>query len=414
MRSVTELAIGTQREHHGPHDIVIVDDTAANLAVLCTMLEQNGYSARPALTADLALAAIEAAPPDLILLDVRMPGMNGFDMCATLKNDPRFADIPIIFISASTDAIDKVQAFRSGGVDYITKPFNIEEVLARVGLHVRLSTLTASLQLTNTELTEALDSLTAAQERLVESEKLAALGSLVAGFAHEVNTPLGIAITAVSSLENEAKAFDPLLSYAANDERLVELRDFLCESAEISMANLQRADSLMETFKRVAVDRSRTELQLFAPVQYIEELVQTLRPVLKIENHQVVIEGDRDLIVESDAGALSLVITNLVMNSIHHGYLEGDGPGRFAVSIHKEADTVIVVYTDDGRGIDSEIIKQVFDPFFTTGRGAGRTGLGLHIVHNIVTQVLRGSIDLDSPPGEGCRFTLTLPIRISD
>lgn len=143
-------------------EVLVVDDTAANLQVLCAILEEDGYEVRPAISGDIALTAIEAAIPDLILLDVMMPGMSGFEVCSTLKRNPRFAEIPVIFISALSDTPDKVTAFQAGGVDYVTKPFQADEVLARVNLHMRLHTVTGSLRRSNADLKQAVDRLSEA------------------------------------------------------------------------------------------------------------------------------------------------------------------------------------------------------------------------------------------------------------
>ncbi len=188
-----------QEECMDSGNIIVVDDTPDNLRLLGNILRKQGYKVRLIPNGELALSAIELSPPDLILLDIMMPGLNGYQVCSRLKSDERYLDIPILFISAIDDVMDKVKAFEAGGVDYITKPFQVKEVLARVETHLKIHSLQKSLQDKNQELSLTVQTLQETQDQLVQSEKMAALGQLVAGIAHEINTPLG-AIR--SSIEN--------------------------------------------------------------------------------------------------------------------------------------------------------------------------------------------------------------------
>lgn len=181
-------------------NILVVDDTPANLRLLVSILRVKGYKVRPALNGNFALSAVQLLPPDLILLDIMMSEMDGYTVCEHLKADEQTRDIPIIFISAIDEVLDKIKAFTVGGVDYITKPFQIEEVLARVEMHLSMASMQKSLKSKNEELSRALQQLQATQNQLIQSEKMALLGQLIAGIGHEINTPLGAIRSSIDNI----------------------------------------------------------------------------------------------------------------------------------------------------------------------------------------------------------------------
>ncbi|MFM9263698.1 response regulator [Tychonema sp. BBK16] len=188
------------KTHQG--NILVVDDTLENLHLLSGILSKKGYQVRPVPNGKLALSAAQRIPPDLVLLDIMMPEMDGYEVCQQLKADEATKDIPVIFISAINDVMDKVKAFAVGGVDFITKPFQVEEVLARIETHLKICNLQNSLQERNEDLATAIQELQTTQEHLIQSEKMAALGQLIAGIAHEINTPLGIIGSSIDNIAN--------------------------------------------------------------------------------------------------------------------------------------------------------------------------------------------------------------------
>lgn len=356
-----------------------------------------------------AIEQAEYAKPDLILLDVMMPKMDGFETCIQLKSKEETRDIPVIFMTALSETVDKVKGLSIGAVDYITKPFQSQELLARVKVHLQLRSLTQTLSKQNTVLSDTLANLRAAQKKLVESEKMAALGSLVAGVAHEVNTPIGIGVTAASLLDAKLEAI--LESYQQGALKRSELEKFFDtakQSSTIILSNLERAANLIQSFKQVAVDRASESQRKFKLKAYIHEILHSLQPKLKATQHQVRVLGSEAIELNSYPGAIAQIFINLVLNSIIHAY-EPNDVGEMTIELKTEGDRIFLEYTDDGRGISKTNLSQIFDPFFTTKRGKGGTGLGLHIIYNLVTQKLQGTIECESEEGVGTKFIIKLP-----
>lgn len=262
------------------------------------------------------------------------------------------------------------------------------------------------------ELSDALENLKATQGQLIESEKMASLGSLVAGVAHEINTPVGNSITAASTLADRTTSF--ATDFNAGNLKKSALKAYLevaSEGSELILRNLERAAELIQSFKQVAVDRSSLDRRQFEVKDYIKEVLISLKPKLKMTGHTISIKGDNNIILDSYPGALSQVITNLVVNSLNHGY-DGDEAGNLQFEIGIKGDRLVLKYSDDGGGIPSENLDKIFEPFFTTARDRGGSGLGLHIVYNLVTQTLQGKITCESAVGEGTKFVLDLPLVI--
>ncbi|KAA0681083.1 ATP-binding protein [Roseomonas genomospecies 6] len=256
----------------------------------------------------------------------------------------------------------------------------------------------------------ALRDLKEAQAHLIQSEKMAALGSLVAGVAHEINTPIGIALTGASLMAERTRGIRR--DFEGGTLRKPDFADFLDtagEAAHLMLLNIDRAAQLIQSFKQIAVDQASEERRVFELGGYIDEVLRSLGVRIKRAAHTVVVDCPADLVVDGYPGALSQVLTNFVMNSIAHGYAPGQrGALRVAVRAVGD-DEVELVYADDGRGIPRELHGKVFEPFFTTSRGTGGSGLGLNIVYNIATRKLKGRIALDSGPGRGTAFTLRFP-----
>ncbi len=260
------------------------------------------------------------------------------------------------------------------------------------------------------EAEQALARLRAAQESLIQAETMASLGQLVAGVAHEINTPIGIGLTAASHIGEQAQMLrDRFAGGTLRKSDFTDFLDGLGESARLLVANIDRAASLVQSFKQVAVDQSSGDRRIFDLAGYIEEILFSLRPRLKRTRLTVSVDCTAELSMDSYPGALSQVLTNLVINAIVHAY--GDsGTGTIRITARPDGDDRIRLdFIDDGAGIAPEHLSKVFEPFFTTKRGQGGSGLGLHIVFNTVTGPLGGTVSVQSQPGEGTRFILNLP-----
>ncbi len=260
-------------------------------------------------------------------------------------------------------------------------------------------------------LEDALTTIQRTQKQLIESEKMAALGQLVAGVAHEINTPVGIGITASSHLQMVTHEVIELYEQKRINKQQLEDYFKLCEeSAALVQTNLNRAAHLISSFKRIAVDQSSEEARTFALKPYIEEVLVSLSPKLKRTLHHIEIMIDEELVITSYPGCISQVITNLILNSLTHAFEEQDA-GEITIRVLEEPHQLIVAYSDNGKGMEPQVLSRIYDPFFTTKRGKGGTGLGMHLVYNIVTQQLNGTIQCRSKLNEGTQFFITIPVK---
>lgn len=287
-----------------------------------------------------------------------------------------------------------------------------EEKLRRLNeeLEERVLERTRNLEEAKTELEKSLEQLRRTQKELILSEKLAALGGLVAGVAHEINTPLGIGVTASSFLEEKLVELNRKL---VDDElKKSDLEHFIHTGLESSgniLTNLNRAAELIKSFKQVAADQSSEMARKFNLRIYVDEILLSLRPKYKRTGHTVLNECP-DYEIYSYPGAFIQIITNLLINSLTHAFEEKD-KGIIRIGASVQDNELQFTFSDNGAGIPKELTDKVFEPFFTTKRSMGGTGLGLHIVFNTVTQTLGGTIHLDSILGKGTSYTISMPLK---
>ncbi|GAK52613.1 signal transduction histidine kinase [Candidatus Moduliflexus flocculans] len=443
---------------HPMYTILIVDDNPKNLFTLKTLLsEMLDAEIIEASSGAEALDQIAHHKTDLILLDIKMPDMDGFEVARLIRNRKKYQDVPIIFLTAFYKSDEfKHRGLEGGAIDYLTKPIDDNILINRVKAYLRViegerainlqleqmnaqlqqeieqrkqaeqalqklneelerrvSERTQELQETNAALETSLDTLRLAQEQLIQSETLAALGGLVAGLSHEISTPIGVSVTAASYLEEQARC----LKGAFEEGRLtksefLQFLDLTLESSPIILRNLQQASGLIHGFKHIAVDQSSGEKRRFFLKSYLDEILLSLHPKLKKTRHTVTVHCPESLELESYPGAFSQIFTNLIMNTLMHGF-DGVEQGEIVCDITAQDGQVLVEFRDNGIGISPEHLGKIFDPFFTTKREQGGSGLGLNIIRNLVEHQLGGTIRCESRSGEGTSFFIAFPQQTS-
>lgn len=402
--------------------VLIVDDTPTNISVLAQTLRQAGLAIRIANDGASALEQVKKGQPSLILLDVQMPIMDGFETCRRLKANETTSSIPVIFMTALSDKASRVKGLSLGAVDYIAKPFEQDEVLARVRVHLQLKQLTEQLEARVQERTQALQN---AQVQLVQQEKLATLGQLIAGVAHEINNPMACIANNVEPATEYVRDLAALIElyqqhYSEPDpaiDELIEERDIgfvledlpkLLDSMKLSAERIKNISTSLRNFSRIdASDK--------VPVNLHEGLDSTL----VILGHRIKASGSRPEIViakqygdipqvECFPSALNQVFMNILANAMDA--LEETAHPQITITTKQVEDGwVTVEIEDNGPGLTEVIKQRLFEPLFTTKPIGKGTGLGLSISRQIVVERHQGRINCISSTGTGCKFVLDLP-----
>jgi signal transduction histidine kinase len=400
--------------------ILVIDDEVYIRDSVIGFLEDFGFEVIEAENGKIGLEKFANEQPDLILCDLRMPEMDGLEVLAHVTQKDK--NIPIIIVSGVGNISDTVEALRLGAWDYIIKPVQDMNVLShavnkafeRKHFIEEKIGYQRELEQANKELNLSLESLELTRDQLVQSAKMAALGELVAGVAHEINTPVGVGVTAASFLDGKTREFNKM--YKAGELKRSELENYLTIVEEVSnsiLINMERAAELISSFKQVAVDQSSENRRRFNLKEYMDEILLSLRPRYKKTGHVVQVTCEPDIELNSFPGAFSQILSNLIMNSLMHGF-NGLEHRAIDIDITCKEGQVIFVYQDNGHGMDQQQSEKIFDPFFTTMRGKGGTGLGMSIVFNLVTQTLKGNMKLETEVGQGVIFTMTFPRHWDD
>jgi signal transduction histidine kinase len=408
--------------------VLVVDDNIANIEVLGAALA-NDYEIRFATGGAEGLELATRVPPDLILLDVMMPGMDGFETCQRLRANPQMRDTPVIFISALDAVADKVKAFKVGGSDYVTKPFQPEEVRARVSTHVNLYQARRQLYEREEMLRRNLAQLEAAHATLKEmgnqlqqSEKMAAIGQLAAGVAHEINNPIGFVNSNLGTLQRYiADLFKVITTYEQAEAELTpQTRANLAEIKRKLDLNYLREDSEsllaeslggMQRVKRIVQD-----LREFAHVDETDKqwanLEKGMDSTLNVVWNELKYKTEvvKEYAGISDIECIPSQINQVFMNLLINAAQAIDKHGRITVRTGQEEQKVWIEVQDTGRGIKSEHLSRIFEPFFTTKPVGKGTGLGLSLSYGIVSKH-NGRIEVCSEEGKGSTFRVWLPTK---
>ena len=357
-------------------DILIVDDTPANLQLLVNLLSVQRYRIRPVTSGEAALKAVALQAPDLVLLDINMPGMNGYEVCKRLKRDPDTAHIPIIFISALTEVAEKVNAFSAGGVDYVTKPFQVEEILARVGTHL-------ALRRSRLELEQSL-------ARLRELEELR--DSLTHMIAHDMRSPLLSVGLGLEILEDEFQKADAPARKLITDARA-------CVSTLVGMVTQMLDVSRLEHGN---LPLERKDFDLAKAAAEVVELLQGSR------EHEFGIQADGPVMVSADRELLRRVLDNLITNAVKFTPKRG----RITVSLKPAGPDLRVEVVDQGPGISAEKQARLFTKFGQLEASEAKRGFGLGLAFvRLAIEAHGGQVGVSSQPGQGSTFWFTLPRR---
>jgi signal transduction histidine kinase len=389
--------------------ILVVDDNDANRDMLCRRLARQGHETTIAENGRVALNLLGNEQFDLVLLDVMMPEMDGYEVLKRMKADRNLSDIPVIMVSAQTELDSVVKCIELGAEDYLPKPFNPTLLRARVGASLEKKRLREQEQQHREQALRA--------EATLERHR--SLAQMVAGVAHEINTPLGIASTALSIIENRLST-PRIKAVFGGDEHGRELLADILDAAVLLKNNVLRAHKLVETFKKISVSQithNKETVDLPAVLVDAVELfkINARQAKLAIAIDTSGVTGKTQWV--GYPGYLTQVMMNFLQNVERYAYHEGQG-GQVDIMLtdeHSDGDGwFTVVVRDYGQGISPESLSRVFEPFFTTGRGKGGTGLGLAIVNSIVTSILKGTVTVSSERGKGTSFSVSFPKTIPD
>ncbi len=285
-------------------------------------------------------------------------------------------------------------------------------------LYILLSVQNRDLAVANTNLEDKVQERTRelkeASLLLLANEKHASLGRMVAGFAHEINTPVGIALGAISESEEVIKKLREMLNQdEVSEEDFLALINTLGQAGKLALSNLTRASNLVKSFKRTSIDQASEHLCVFNMQQLINDVLATVSNQFKRTTIKIKVDCPAEIFITGAPGLFEQLLTNLLLNSLMHAFDPGAQSGNITISVAQlPNETIELTFADDGKGMAPEVVERAFEPFFTTARNQGGSGLGLYVCYSVVTTQLGGTIMLQSVPGEGCSFTIIFPSKV--
>ncbi len=415
------------------HDSVIlmVDDNPTNLSVLFNSLSDSGFKLLVAQDGESALQQVELVKPDIILLDIMMPGLNGFDVCERLKNRDETRDIPIIFMTSLSDTTNKLKGFAVGAVDYLTKPLQSEEVIARVRTHLAIRKMHIDLELknrqivaqkntltrTNQTLEKALKTITETQDQLVRAQKMASISQMIAGIAHEINNPLGVVMGTIGFIKQGIQHRDTLIKElkTSADERAKV--DSQSDPLLLQLDYIQKDTyDLLEILHKSSDRIKKIVDSLIAHTRFAQEDIRPLDLAVELDYVISMLRSKwkKDVDVVKAIGADNVIechpiqINQVLMQVLTNAYQSLDEPGQITICTELIRDELHITIRDTGRGMDEETVSRIFDPFFTTQEIGEGLGLGLYLCYGIIENH-GGQIDVKSSPGCGTETIIVLP-----
>ncbi len=415
-----------------PADILVVDDTTENIQFLSSLLSEKGYNVRKALSGKMALTAAKRRVPDLILLDIKMPQMDGYTVCQHLKNDPQTSDVPIIFLSALDEAADKVKAFQVGGVDYITKPFQFEEVLARIQNQLTIQNLQQQLQ-------QNIAELKATQAEIIQKEKMASLGQLVAGIAHEINNPITFIYSNISPVREYINDLLQIIQsyrqeYPYPSESLQEILeekdlDFtrsdlpnLIDSMEVGAKRIRSTILSLQNFSQWSASHLKpTDIHkdIDSTLKMLQHRLQPSPAYPNFPTIEVVRNyGDLPWVLcySSRLNQVFFYILNNAIDALQAAIAQemphGQQPTIWISTETLDNECIQIAISDNGIGMSEETRSHLFDPFFTTKPVGEGSGLGLYASYQIVTNEHGGTLLCHSETEKGTAFLVQLPKQV--
>jgi len=398
--------------------IVIIDDQRFNIAILeaCLRME-SGLTLIPFEDPVAAVDWIAREQPDLVFVDYDMPGMDGLAVVRALRADADLADMPVVMVSGVEEKEIRLEALKRGANDFLAKPVDPIELRARTANMLRLRRRSLEVADSNRRLAEAreraeqaLTDLHSAKDQLIQTEKLAALGALVAGVAHEINTPVGNALTSVTWIADHIASLTADLKQ--NRLRRSDLEEFLAEGAAVAAlvrANVERTARIIQAFKQIAAEGETDLPRRYRLRDQLEDLYIAFSGELARNGARLSVDCPEEAELVAPPGVVARILMQLVQNAATHAFADRTaGSVRLSVRERPDGGTILVV-ADNGVGMDPATADRLFEPFFTTARGAGHIGLGMATVHNLVVRALGGEIAVATRPGDGTIVTLTLP-----